>query len=68
MTDEPGVKESIAPEAPPPPSREDRANALVADLKHAMKHNAPVSIAMLKELQDLLGVEDAPVVEAAAAD
>ena len=45
--------------APAEASREDRAAAVVADLEHAMKHNGPVSPAVLAEVKDLLGVRDA---------
>jgi len=45
----------VEPEAP---SHEDRVAAVVADLEHAMKHNGPVTIAVLAEVKDLLGVKD----------
>jgi hypothetical protein len=30
---------------------------VVADLEHAIRHNAPVTLAMLAEIKDLLGVQ-----------
>ncbi len=49
------------------PSREQRAETAIADIEHAMKHNAPVAIATLKELRDLLGVAE-KVIEEVAGD
>lgn len=40
----------------PEMSREDRAKAIVAALEHAIQHNAPVTLAMVAEVRDLLGV------------
>jgi len=45
---------------PEPPSREDRIKTVIADMQHAMASNAPMSPAMLAEIKDLLGHEDAP--------
>lgn len=39
-----------------PMSRDERVKRLVADMEHAMKHNAPVTGAMMAEMRDLLGV------------
>jgi hypothetical protein len=39
---------------PTPPTREDRIATVIASLEHAMKHNAPVSIADLREVEALL--------------
>jgi hypothetical protein len=39
---------------PPPPTREDRVTSVIASLEHAMKHNAPVSIADIREIEALL--------------
>ena len=38
------------------PTRDERAAALVDAMEHAVKHNAPVTLAMVAELRDLLGV------------
>lgn len=54
----------------PAPSREERAAAVVAELEHAIAHNAPVTLAMLKEIRDLLDVpapDDTPVAQVAEA-
>lgn len=40
-------------------SNDDRAAALIEAMEHAMKHNAPVSLHMLAELRDLLGIDEA---------
>lgn len=48
---------------PEPPSREDRAKALIAHMEHAAKHNAPIGHVMLAEMRDLLGVKDEPEVD-----
>lgn len=40
----------------PPPTKEERAAILIAEFEHAHAHNAPVSLGMLAELRDLLGV------------
>lgn len=39
------------------PNREERARILIADMEHAVAHNAPITIAMLREMRKLLGVE-----------
>ncbi len=44
----------------PAPSLGERITALVAAMEHAMAHNAPVTIAMLAEMKDLLGIKEAP--------
>lgn len=52
----------------PQPSREDRAAAVVAELEHAIAHNAPVTLAALKEIRELLEVpapDDTPVAQVA---
>ena len=41
---------------PPAPSREERSAALVASMEHAMKHSAALTVDMLTEMRDLLGV------------
>jgi hypothetical protein len=54
----------------PVPSREERAAAVVAELEHAIQHNAPVTLAVLKEIRELLDVpapDDTPVAEVAEA-
>jgi hypothetical protein len=43
---------------PEAPTKEDRIADLIAGLEHAMKHNAPVSLHLLREAKSLLGVED----------
>jgi hypothetical protein len=52
-TDE-APKTEFVPE--PEPTREERAATLIAEFEHAHAHNAPVSLGMLAELRDLLGV------------
>jgi hypothetical protein len=42
---------------PEPPTRDERIMTVVADLEHAIRHNAPVTLAMLAEIKDLLGVQ-----------
>ncbi|MDI1265606.1 MAG: hypothetical protein PS018_20355 [bacterium] len=39
---------------PPPPSREQRAATLIADVEHAMQNNGPMTAAMLAEMRSLL--------------
>jgi len=39
---------------PPAPSRDQRVNALIAEVEHAMAHNAPLTVAMLAEMKALL--------------
>jgi hypothetical protein len=50
----------------PEPTREERAAILLGEFEHAHSHNAPVSLGMLVELRDLLGVTK-PEPDAAAA-
>lgn len=41
---------------PEPATREDRVNALIGDVEHAMQHNAPMTAAMIAEMKaPLLG-------------
>jgi hypothetical protein len=42
---------------PEPPTRDERIMTVVGDLEHAIRHNAPVTLAMLAEIKDLLGVQ-----------
>lgn len=49
---------------PEEPSHEDRVKALIAHMEHAAKHNAPIGHAMLKEMRDLLGANEAKAEEA----
>lgn len=39
---------------PTPPSRDERVSALIADVEHAMAHNAPMTPAILTEMKALL--------------
>lgn len=39
-------------------SKEDRAAKVIADLEHAVKHNAPVALETIRELRDMLGVAE----------
>jgi hypothetical protein len=53
----------------PEPTREERGHALVAAMEHAVKHNAPVTLDMLREMRDLLDVpapSEAPAAPAEA--
>lgn len=43
------------------PSREERVAALIRDFEHVMKHNSPISIAMMGELKALLAPDEAQV-------
>lgn len=47
-----------------PLSREERAHALVATMEHAVRHNAPVTLEMLREMRELLEVPPASDVPA----
>jgi hypothetical protein len=62
MTDETGaiVTDPVAdiPEAAPAPSLSDRAAAVIAQMEHNMRHNAPVSLELLREVKALLGGKD----------
>lgn len=57
----PAAASASAPE--PEPTHEERSHRLVADFEHAMKHNAPMTMAMARELRSLLGVEGEPQVQ-----
>ena len=46
-------KGGYKPEAEP--SRQERAQRLVAEMQHAVDHNAPITQAMMAEVRDLLG-------------
>ena len=46
------------------PSREDRVTKLVHDMEHAARHNAPIGHAMLREMRELLGVNEDKAEEA----
>jgi hypothetical protein len=52
----------------PEPTREDRAAVLISEFEHAHAHNAPVSLGMLAELRDLLGVAKPEPMEEAQGD
>lgn len=39
---------------PEPATREERVNALIGEVEHAMQHNAPMTAAMLTEMKALL--------------
>lgn len=49
-------------------SREDRAKNFVASLEHAIKHNAPIALSMIREARDLLGVAEEVVEKVEAQD
>lgn len=62
------IEGGYKPEAQP--SREERAAAGVAALEHAIQHNAPVTLAMLKDIRELLDVaapDDTPVAQVSEA-
>lgn len=41
----------------PEPSREERARILVADMEHTVANNGPITLAMMREVRELLGVD-----------
>lgn len=43
---------------PPEPTLAERVNTFIASLEHAVRHNGPVSVAMIAEAKDLLGWVD----------
>lgn len=45
---------------PDPVHPVDRVKAVLTAMEHAIKHNAPVSLEMIRELRDVLGVHDEP--------
>lgn len=49
------IENGYKPEAEP--SKQERARALVADMEHTVANNGPITIAMLREVRDLLGVD-----------
>ena len=49
------IEHGFKPEAAPSP--EQRARTLVADMQRSVDNNGPITVAMMREVKDLLGVD-----------